>query len=61
MKQWKQIADAAGLDIPDMERIIPALDALEAAFRPLAKAIPHDVEPAVTFHAAEEELPEGSR
>ena len=61
MKQWKQIADASGLDIPDMERITPALDALEAVFRPLAKAIPHDVEPAVIFHAAEEDVPEGSR
>lgn len=61
MKQWKQIAAASGLDIPDMERIIPALDALEAAFRPLAQSISHDVEPAVVFHAAEEDVPEGSR
>ena len=61
MKQWKNIAEAAGLEIPDMERIVPALDALEAAFRPLAKTIPHDVEPAVIFHAAEEDVPEGSR
>jgi len=61
MKQWKQIADAASLAIPDMERIIPALDALEAAFRPLVKTIPHDAEPAIIFHAAEEEGSEGSR
>jgi hypothetical protein len=54
MKQWKQIADSAGLDIPAMERIIPALDALEAAFRPLVKTIPYDVEPALIFRAAED-------
>ena len=34
------------------------LDALEAAFRPLVKAIPHDVEPALIFRAAAEDLPE---
>jgi len=54
MKQWKQIAEASGLDIPHLERITPSLDALEAAFRPLVKKIPHDVEPAVIFHAGEE-------
>ena len=44
-------------DIPEeaLERIAPALEALEAAFRPLAAAIPEDVEPAVTFKAGEED------
>ncbi len=44
-------------DIPEeaLERIAPALEALEAAFRPLAAAIPEDVEPAVTFKAEEGE------
>ena len=42
-------------DIPDMDRITPALDGLEAAFRPLVKTIPHDVEPALIFRAAPEE------
>src|SRR5439155_17350971 len=37
MKNWKQMAEAAGLDIPDMDRIAPALEGLEAAFRPLVK------------------------
>ena len=55
MKNWKQMAEAAGLDIPDMERITPALDGLEAAFRPLVKKIPHDVEPSLMFRAAAEE------
>jgi hypothetical protein len=57
MKNWKQMADAAGLDIPDMDRITPALDGLEAAFRPLVNNIPHDVEPALIFRAAAEEQP----
>jgi len=61
MKQWKQIAHASGFGIPDIERIIPSLDALEAIFRPLATSIPHDVEPAVIFHAIEDEAAEGSR
>ena len=55
MKNWKQMAEAAGLDIPDMDRIAPALDGLEAAFRPLVNTIPHDVEPALIFRAAVEE------
>jgi hypothetical protein len=57
MKNWKQIAESSGLKIPDVDRIAPALDALEAAFRPLVKAIPHDVEPAVVFRTAAEDLP----
>ena len=57
MKQWKEIAQGLGLNIPDMERIVPALEGLEAAFRPLVKTIPHDTEPALTFRAAED-LPE---
>ena len=57
MKDWKQIAAAAGTEIPaeDLARVASALDALEAAFRPLARAIPEEVEPAVTFRADEEE------
>jgi hypothetical protein len=51
MKNWKQIADGNDLRIPepDLNRIVPALDALEAAFRPLTKIIPDDIEPAITF------------
>lgn len=52
MKNWNKIAEASEIRIPapDLARIAPALDALEAAFRPLAKDIPDDVEPAVSFY-----------
>jgi hypothetical protein len=57
MKNWNKIAEANDLRIPetDIQRIAPALDALEAAFRPLAKNIPDDIEPAVSFRV----FPEG--
>ncbi len=56
MKDWKLIAAGRGLQIPggDLERIAKSLDDLEAAFRPLANAIPHQTEPAVIFHPGEE-------
>jgi len=49
MIDWKAIAHARALNIPDeaVEAMAPALDALEAAFRPLVARLPHDVEPAV--------------
>jgi hypothetical protein len=51
MKDWKKIAQAHNLSIPDadLDRILPSLDQLEAAFRPLAGGVPHEVEPAITF------------
>ena len=49
MKDWKKISEAAGLNIPDMERIAGPLSALEASFRPLLATVPHDAEPAVIF------------
>lgn len=51
MKDWKKIAAASNLSIPDadLERIRPALDKIEAAFRPMVKTIPHETEPAITF------------
>ena len=53
-KDWKKIARANGLAIPDaaLERIAQSLDALEAGFRPLARALPPETEPALAFHAA---------
>lgn len=53
-KDWKKIARASGLAIPDaaLERIAQSLDALEADFRPLARALPPQTEPATAFHAA---------
>ncbi|HOK46465.1 MAG TPA: hypothetical protein PLA43_00845 [Bryobacteraceae bacterium] len=53
MDKWKLIAAASRFDIPEEElnRIAPVLEALEAAFRPLAKNIPVETEPAFIFHA----------
>jgi hypothetical protein len=41
MTDWKAIADARGLNIPpeDLDKIIPTLDRLEEAFRPLLKQL----------------------
>ncbi len=46
-KDWKSIAAAVAPDIPadSLERIVPSLDGLEAAFRPLLERIPFDGEP----------------
>jgi len=56
MKNWKKVAEAYDLRIPesDIEHITPSLDALAAAFRPLARSIPDDVEPAITFRIVPE-------
>jgi hypothetical protein len=53
-KDWKKIARASGLSIPEaaLDHIAPSLDALEAYFRPLARALPPETEPAVAFQAA---------
>jgi hypothetical protein len=53
-KDWKKIARASGLSIPDaaLEPVARTLDALEADFRPLARGLPPEAEPAVAFHAA---------
>lgn len=42
MTDWKQLAAAADPPIPslDAQKAAPILEALEAAFRPLAAAIP---------------------
>ncbi len=52
-KDWKKIARASGLSIPDaaLERIAQSLDALEADFRPLVRALPPGTDPAVAFSA----------
>lgn len=59
MRDWSLIAAGLDLKIPagELEKITPALSALEAAFRPLAASIPHDIEPAVTFACPPEEQP----
>jgi len=45
------MAHGLALDIPesDLENLTPALNAMDAAFAPLAANIPHEVEPAITF------------
>jgi len=59
MKDWKLLAAGCGLDLPEEElaRINAVMEALEAAFRPLACTIPMEVEPAVTFACPPEENP----
>ena len=59
MKNWMLIAAGleTGLSEAEIEEIAPVLDALEASFRPLAAALPHESEPAVTFDVAPEKLP----
>jgi hypothetical protein len=56
-KNWKLIARGLDLDIPEgnLEKLQPALDGLEAAFRPLAETIPHETEPAIRFQCDPEE------
>ena len=56
MKDWKKIASANNLQIPEQEfdRITPALDSLEKSFRPLAASIPFQVGLAVTYTLPEE-------
>ena len=55
-KDWRRIAQANRLEIPDadLDRIAPTLEAMEAAFRPLAQALPPDTDPAFIFRAVEE-------
>ena len=57
MKNWKLIAAglATGLSDAEVERITPALEALDAALRPRVAAIPYEAEPAVIFEAPPEE------
>ena len=56
MKDWTQMAKAAGYDIPakDLARLAPALDALEGAFRPLVRNLTPEAEPSPVFRAGED-------
>lgn len=49
MQDWRNIASARSVGIPDaeLEGIVSVLESLEASFRPLVSTIPRDVEPAV--------------
>jgi hypothetical protein len=57
VKNWKAIAQANNLDIPepDWARITPPLDALESVFRPAVAQLPDDALPALIFRAEERE------
>jgi hypothetical protein len=58
MKDWTLIAKASGLNIPaqELSRLVPTLNALDDAFRPLVSALTPDMEPAGHFAAGEENL-----
>jgi hypothetical protein len=55
-KDWNVIVPATGLGIPDdqIERIVSALQSLEATFRPLVKDLPPELEPATGMRIEEE-------
>ena len=57
MKDWKLLARAQDLDIPEDElaRVSQALDGLEEAFAPLRGLVPFDTEPAIIFQQPVEE------
>jgi len=57
MTDWKLLAVARRLGMPDeeLERSRPAMEALEAGFRPLARSVPLYLEPAVVFQCPPED------
>jgi hypothetical protein len=57
MKDWSAIATAYGLDIPakDAARNSQPLNSLDEVFRPLAKSLTPEMEPAATFRADQEQ------
>jgi len=56
MTDWKTLAAARCPDIPAeaVSRMVPSLEALEAAFRPLAKQLKAEDESAIIFANVEE-------
>ncbi len=59
MKNWKLLAQALHLDIPeaDLDRAGEALNRLEASFRPLVDKIPLHTEPAYIMSLPPEKKP----
>jgi hypothetical protein len=57
VKDWRAVARANCPEIPDgdVDRIVTPLNGLEEAFRPLAKSLAPDDEPATAFRAEEAE------
>jgi hypothetical protein len=56
MKDWRAIAKASGIEVDStqLDRIAGPLEALEAAFRPLVKALDPGVEPAIVLRLEED-------
>lgn len=48
---WKAMAKARGIETPDLDLILQRQAALEEIFRPLARKLTPDQEPAVAFRA----------
>jgi hypothetical protein len=59
MTNWKQLAAALDLNIPeaDLARSEPTLDALQTSFRALRKDLPLETEPAFVLLAPPEDRP----
>ncbi|MCC7175851.1 MAG: hypothetical protein IT159_11705 [Bryobacterales bacterium] len=57
MRKWNLIARGLAPEIPDAEvdKIVPALDGLEALLRPQVEAMPYEAEPAVVFEPPDED------
>ena len=57
MTDWKAIARARGIDIPanELERTLRPLESLEETFRPMVRHLGPADEPAIVFHAGENE------
>jgi hypothetical protein len=53
MKNWKILAEANGLGIPEseIERVLVPLQGLEEAFRKIATSFPADTDSALIFEA----------
>jgi hypothetical protein len=53
MTNWKLLAEAHQLGIPEpeLERIVPTLDALDKAFRKVLSALPADADSSLIFPA----------
>ena len=51
MPNWKLLAQARGIDLPadDLDRLVPALDSLDAAFALLRQLAPHESEPVTIY------------